>query len=113
MTGVQTCALPIFKRDIIRIITPGTVTERSMLEEGLSNYLAAVYLEGDAGAVAFCDISTGEFCAADFPENAATHILNELGRFSPREAVLSPGAVQNADRRDDASEDGSRCGGWG
>ncbi|MBQ6404250.1 MAG: DNA mismatch repair protein MutS [Oscillospiraceae bacterium] len=87
----------LVKRDIIRIITPGTVTERSMLEEGRSNYLAAVYLEGDAGAVAFCDISTGEFCAADFPENAATHILNELGRFSPREAVLSPGAVQNAD----------------
>ena len=87
----------LVKRDIIRIITPGTVTERSMLEEGRSNYLAAVYLEGDAGAVAFCDISTGEFCAADFPENAATHILNELGRFSPREAVLSPEAVLNAD----------------
>ena len=87
----------LVKRDIIRIITPGTVTESSMLEEGRSNYLAAVYLEGDAGAVAFCDISTGEFCAADFPENAATHILNELGRFSPREAVLSPGAVQSAE----------------
>ena len=87
----------LVKRDIIRIITPGTVTEHSMLEEGKSNYLAAVYLEGDQGAVAFCDISTGEFCAADFPENAATHILNELGRFSPREAVLSPGAVQNAE----------------
>ena len=87
----------LVKRDIIRIITPGTVTERSMLEEGRSNYLAAVYLTGDAGAVAFCDISTGEFCAADFPENAATHILNELGRFSPSEAVLSPGAVQSAE----------------
>ena len=87
----------LVKRDIIRIITPGTVTESSMLEEGRSNYLAAVYLEGDQGAVAFCDISTGEFCAADFPENAATHILNELGRFSPREAVLSPGAVQSAE----------------
>ena len=87
----------LVKRDIIRIITPGTVTESSMLEEGRSNYLAAVYLEGNAGAVAFCDISTGEFCAADFPENAATHILNELGRFSPREAVLSPGAVQQSE----------------
>ena len=87
----------LVKRDIIRIITPGTVTESSMLEEGRSNYLAAVFLEGDQGAVAFCDISTGEFCAADFPENAATHILNELGRFSPREAVLSPGAVQSAE----------------
>ena len=85
----------LVKRDIIRIITPGTVTESSMLEEGRSNYLAAVFLAGETGAVAFCDISTGEFCAADFRENAVTHILNELGRFSPREAVLSLGAVEN------------------
>ena len=85
----------LVKRDIIRIITPGTVTESSMLEEGRSNYLAAAYLAAERGAVAFCDISTGEFCVADFRENAATHILNELGRFSPREAVLSLGAVEN------------------
>ncbi len=66
-----------------------------MLEEGKSNYLASVFLAGEQGAVAFCDISTGEFCAADFRESAVTHILNELGRFSPREAVLSLGAVEN------------------
>ena len=84
----------LVKRDIIRIITPGTVTESSMLEEGRSNYLCAVYLDVQSGGVAFCDISTGEFCAADFGTDAASHIVNELGRFSPREAVLSAAALE-------------------
>ncbi len=79
-------------RDVIRIITPGTVTESSMLEEGRSNYLCAVYLEGGRGGAAFCDISTGEFCCASFETDAVSHIVNELGRFAPREAILSFGA---------------------
>ncbi len=87
-------------RDVVRIISPGTVTESSMLEEGRSNYLASVYLEGKSGAVAFADISTGEFCVSAFCEEAVSHILNELGRFSPREAVLSPGAWESAEIND-------------
>ena len=90
----------LVKRDVIRIITPGTVTESSMLEEGKSNYLAAVYLAGREGGVAFCDVSTGEFCCAAFENDAVSHILNELGRFSPREALLSPGAAELAEIRD-------------
>lgn len=82
----------IVKRDVIRVITPGTVTESSMLEEGRSNYICAVQIEGQTGGVAFCDISTGEFCCAAFESDAVTHIVNELARFSPREAVLSAGA---------------------
>jgi DNA mismatch repair protein MutS len=88
-------------RDIIRIITPGTVTESSMLEEGKSNYICAVFLDAASGGAAFCDVSTGEFCAA-FARggDAAGHIVNELGRFSPREAVLSQGAADNAEITD-------------
>ena len=82
----------LVSRDVVRIITPGTVTESSMLEEGKSNYLCAVYLESGRGGVAFCDISTGEFCCASFENDAVSHILNELGRFAPREALLSFGA---------------------
>ncbi len=84
----------LVKRDVIRVISPGTVTESSMLEEGRSNYICALYLNGERGGAAFCDISTGEFCCADFEKDAVSHILNELGRFSPREALLSPGAEQ-------------------
>ena len=85
----------IVSREVIRIISPGTVTESSMLEEGRSNYICSVYLNGNRGGVAFCDISTGEFCASSFENDAETHIVNELGRFSPREAVLSAAALEN------------------
>ncbi len=85
-------ATGLVERGVIRVITPGTVTDSSMLEEGKSNYLAALWLEGDQGAAAFCDISTGEFCVQAFPAEAPGHIVNELGRFAPREAVLSAGA---------------------
>ena len=84
----------LVKRDVIRVITPGTVTDASMLEEGRPNYLAAVTLTPPSGAVAFCDISTGEFCAADFRENSVEHILNELSRFSPSEAIVNAGALE-------------------
>ena len=83
----------IVKRDVIRIISPGTVTESSMLEEGRSNYICALELTGQKGGAAFCDLSTGEFCCAAFENDAVTHLINELGRFAPREAVLSPGAA--------------------
>ena len=86
----------LVKRDVIRVITPGTVTDESMLSEGRSNYICAVSLTGGRGGAAFCDVSTGEFCAAAFDSDAAAHIVNELGRFSPREAVLSAGAADCA-----------------
>ena len=83
-------------RDIIRIITPGTVTETSMLEEGKSNYISALYLDAASAGAAFCDVSTGEFCVSAFSgADSAGHLVNELGRFSPREAVLSPGAAED------------------
>ncbi len=82
----------LVSRDVIRIITPGTVTESSMLEEGKSNYVCALYLESGRGGAAFCDISTGEFCCASYDGDAVGHLLNELGRFAPREAILSFGA---------------------
>jgi DNA mismatch repair protein MutS len=88
-------ATGLVERGVIRVITPGTVTESSMLEEGRSNYLGAVWLDENGGAAAFCDVSTGEFCAASFTQEPVVHLLNELGRFSPREVVLSGQALQN------------------
>ncbi len=87
----------LVQRDVIRIITPGTVTDSSMLEEARSNYVCAVYLNNGKAGAAFCDISTGEFCCAAYDSDAVSHILNELGRFAPREAVLSMGAEREED----------------
>ena len=81
-------------RDIIRVITPGTVIASSMLEEGRNNFLCAVYADSTALGLCLCDISTGEVFATSFPsgEEALPHLENELGRFHPAEAVLSDGA---------------------
>ena len=84
----------IVKRDISRIITPGTVTESCMLDESKNNYIACIYgLDGRFG-LAFCDISTGAFFAtvcADAPSAAS-----ELGRFSPAEVIRGGCDVQTS-----------------
>ena len=80
-------------RDIIRIVTPGTVMETAMLEEEKNNYICAVYLDSAAASVAFCDLTTGEFRVTAFQgASKLIHLMNELGRFAPRQAVLSDGA---------------------
>ena len=81
-------------RDVVRIVTPGTVVESSMLEEGKSNYIASVCLTANRGGLSFCDISTGELCCTAFAgEDTVTHLINELGRCRPTEALLSEGAM--------------------
>ena len=89
-------------RDIIRIVTPGTVIAASMLEEGKNNFLAAIYAGEEGLGLCLCDISTGEIFATSFLPGAESldHLENELGRFRPREAVLSPGAWAMEDLRE-------------
>ena len=87
-------------RDVLRIITPGTVMEQSMLEEKRANYVSTVYLTPESGACCFADISTGEFLAAEFQgENAPAHLVNELVRYSPAEAILNGDAAANKELR--------------
>ena len=79
----------LVKRDIIRIVTPGTVTESSMLDESKNNYYACVYGKNGAFGAAFCDISTGAFSATVFSgPDAEEAVCNELGSFSPAELLL-------------------------
>jgi DNA mismatch repair protein MutS len=86
----------LVKRDIIRVVTPGTVTDAACLEEKTGNYLAGVYLDEQYAGVAFCDISTGAtYLTAFAGKDRVEHAANELGRFSPAEAVLSDGAAEN------------------
>ena len=84
-------------RDIIRIVTPGTVIASSMLEEGRNNFICAIYQDSAGAGLCFCDISTGEISVTSFTgPDANQHLCNELGRFSPREAMLSDGAYSDA-----------------
>ncbi|MCD8331028.1 MAG: DNA mismatch repair protein MutS, partial [Oscillospiraceae bacterium] len=88
----------LVERELIHIITPGTVIDETMLDEGRNNYICAVYQQGDRGGLSVCDISTGECFAAAYSGPELTgHLINELCRFSPREAMLSDGAFENAE----------------
>ena len=99
----------LVKRDIIRVVTPGTVMDASCLDDRAGNYLAGLYLDDEAAGAAFCDISTGEVHVTAFAgEDRLEHIINELGRFSPAEAVLNGGAFR-ARPLTDALRDKFRC----
>ena len=79
----------LVKRDIVRGITPGTVLEDSMLDEGRNNYLASICMgEGEIG-LCFTDASTGECHATALSEeNFQTRLIDEIARFSPREILI-------------------------
>ena len=99
----------LVERDIVRIVTPGTVIDSACLEEGRSNFCAGIYLDGDYAGFSVCDISTGQTHVTAFsgPDREA-HLQNELGRFAPAEAVLNPGAAGGAALRA-LLEDKLRC----
>ena len=79
----------LVKREIIRTITPGTVFEDNMLEEGKNNFLASIVITDKEIGLCFTDASTGE-CHATFlsKDNFQNKIIDELSRFSPRELLL-------------------------
>ena len=80
----------LVKRDIIRVVTPGTVTESSMLDESRNNYFACVYGAGGRFGLSFCDVSTGAFYATVAEgEQAVDRIEDMAGNLSDRQAVAA------------------------
>ena len=88
----------LVKRDIIRVVTPGTVTESSMLDERKNNYFACAYGEAGAFGLCFCDISTGAFHAM-VAENA-DRAVDELGCYQPSELLLGGRATDDETLRE-------------
>ena len=84
----------IVKREVIQIVTPGTVTSRNMLKETENNYLASVYIDKNGMSVSYCDISTGELYTTENAGtlNPVTDILNELAKINAREIIINQSA---------------------
>ena len=84
----------LVERGIIRVVTPGTVIDSACLDEKSGNFLCGIYLDSQNAGVAFCDMSTGETHVTSFSgKDRLEHVVNELGRFSPAEAVVNDGAA--------------------
>lgn len=81
------------KRDVIRVVTPGTLIDEELLDERSNNYLAVVYMNerGDAG-ISVSDASTGEVYAAEV--RSKEEILNEIARYSPKEIIACKTAAE-------------------
>lgn len=84
----------LVKRDVIRIITPGTVIEGNMLEDGVNNYLCSVFSgEKDMG-VCFADISTGEFHITILDgDDIQNKLINQLSTYAPKELLINSKAL--------------------
>ncbi len=85
----------LVKRDVVRIITPGTVIESSILEGNLNNYLMSIYTNEDEYALALCDVSTGEFLLTTTKPLDA--LQADLTRFSPSECLVPVSLTINQD----------------
>ena len=78
----------LVRRDVTRVVTPGTLIEEHLLERGSDNYLAAVTASDDAVGIAYADVSTGRAAATAFGgDSAIDEALAELVRLSPAEIV--------------------------
>ncbi|MFC2000812.1 DNA mismatch repair protein MutS [Chloroflexota bacterium] len=75
----------LVERDVVRVATPGTIVEPSLLDGAANNYLASVAIENDLAGLAYVDITTAEFATTQLP----THrLLPELERLQPSEVLL-------------------------
>ena len=80
----------LVKRDIIRVVTPGTLIETDLLTENKNNYICSVFCDGDDYGVCFCDISTAKTVATRISgEGSQKRLCNELATYSPREVITN------------------------
>ncbi|MBM7854146.1 DNA mismatch repair protein MutS [Desulfohalotomaculum tongense] len=88
----------IVKRQVTRVITPGTVMEGQLLEEKKNNYIASILLGKQELGLAFADVSTGEFMVTELKDSSINAtLIDELGRLQPSE-ILLPESMQQDDR---------------
>ncbi|MEP6924979.1 MAG: DNA mismatch repair protein MutS [Pyrinomonadaceae bacterium] len=76
----------LIERDVVRIITPGTVFEPGLLDSKSNNYIAAFYTDGRRAGIAYADVTTGDFQATEIENSQA---LPELQRIAPAEILLA------------------------
>ena len=86
----------IVKRDVIRVVTPGTIMDSDALDESRNNYLCSLYLNGEKSGISFVDITTGEVAVNEFEGfDVKIQILNEISRYCPIEMIVNLEAFED------------------
>lgn len=87
-------ATGIVKRDVIRIVTPGTVIESNMLDDSANNYLCCIMKSDKETGVCFADVSTGEFHITVIgEEDTQSKLINQLAAYTPKEFIINSKAL--------------------
>lgn len=88
----------LVKREVVQVVTPGTITSSSSLVEAENSFLASVFVKKDAIGFSYCDITTGEINVSEFRgENCNSTLLNELVRVQPKEILINEEADNYVD----------------
>lgn len=77
------------ERDVVRVITPGTITSENILEEGKNNYILCVHRQNSKLGIAYSDISTGEFITAEYDDQIYNHLNDIITELQPAEIICS------------------------
>ncbi len=82
----------IVKRDVIKVVTPGTITDQSILDEKTNNYLVSIYLDNLGIGISYVDNSTGEMYTTEFigeDDKINSFLIDELGKILPSEIICN------------------------
>ena len=91
----------IVKREVVQIVTPGTVVSSSMLKEKENNYIASVYADDNSVGLSYCDVSTGEICLTEIKGiGIKENLVNELVKIDAREIILNNETYDAVDAED-------------
>jgi len=89
----------IVKRDVVRVVTPGTIVDSKILDEKKNNYLCTIYAEKSSFGVAFSDLSTGEVYVTKV--GSAQKLIDEIARYMPTEIIVNTNVFRDTKLKDE------------
>ncbi|MBR2917014.1 MAG: DNA mismatch repair protein MutS, partial [Clostridia bacterium] len=84
----------IVRREVVRVITPGTILDSSALDDKKNNYLCSLYVDKAGVGISFVDITTGEISTVENAETSDLVILNEMVKYAPSEVIANKNAME-------------------
>ena len=91
----------IVKREVVRVITPGTVLDSRVLDETKNNYILCIYSDRSGYGMAACDVTTGEFLTTEFSGvQAKSKLVDEIARYSPAEILCNDTFSKNSSAKE-------------
>lgn len=87
----------IVKRDVVRIVTPGTLLDTNVLDEEKNNFILCIYESKKGFGFSVCDVSTGEFLTTEFNAGEGGKIIDEIAKYNPTEIICNDEITISAD----------------